>query len=158
MKKLLNVQKWITVAILSLCVILFFCPYITILGESYNPVQLLSAINESGSQVRNDATFEVVITYIIPVILTALSAFILALKISIPKSVICMALNLVSVIIYAYSINANYFNVRSGDEGIGLIMNLVIAFLGIFLPIITIILRIIVKALDRKKDTKELQT
>lgn len=131
--------KWITVVILALCLVLFFLPYIKIAGDFQNPVQLLEIINDNRGEIRSDAVFEVVFSFIIPVGLTALSAILMLLKISIPKSVICSVLNLLSVCIYLLFFNATFFDTSSGNVGFGLIGNIIIACLGIILPIVTVV-------------------
>jgi len=141
--------KWITVIILALCIVLFFLPYIKIAGDFQNPIQLLGIINDNRGVIRSDAVFEVIFSFIIPVGLTAFSALLMLLKTSLPKSVICSVLNLISVCIYLLFFNATFFDTSSGNVGFGLIGNIIVACLGVALPIVTVI--------SHKKANKKIQ-
>ncbi|MDR2599988.1 MAG: hypothetical protein LBC73_06895 [Oscillospiraceae bacterium] len=139
MKNKGNMFKWITVAILGFCVVLFFLPYIKIAGEFKNPIQLLEIINDNRGAIRSDATFEVVFSFIVPVALTLLSALFMLLKTSIPKSVISSVLNLIAASIYLLFFNQTFFDTSSGNVGFGLTGNVIIACVGIVLPIVTVV-------------------
>jgi len=130
--------KWITVAILGLSVILFFLPYVTVHGESFNPIQMIEFYSEN--QVRSDGVFEVTFGFIVPVVLTVVSAIILVFKVGTAKSVICTILNLLAVGVYILFFNVTFLDINSDNIGFGLIGNIVIACLGIVLPITIVII------------------
>jgi len=132
--------KLITVIILALCLLLFFFPYLKIASEFKNPLQLLEIINDNRETIRSDAVFEVVLSFIIPVGLTTLSALLMILKTSIPKSVISSILNIISLGIYLLFFSVTFFDTSSGNVGFGLIGNIIVSCLGIMLPIMTVIL------------------
>jgi len=132
-----SLLKWITVAILGLSVVFLFLPYVTVYGESFNPLKMIEFYNEN--QVRSDGVFEVSFGFIAPVVLTALSALILSLKSGTAKSVICSVLNVLSVGIYLLFFNVTFLDINSENIGFGLVGNIVIACLGIILPIIIIV-------------------
>jgi hypothetical protein len=111
-----------------------------IAGDFKNPIQLLEIINENRGIIRVDAAFEVIFSFIVPVALTFLSAIIFISKVSLPKSIICAILNLLSFGIYMLFFSQTFFDTSSGNVGIGLTGNVVIACLGIILPIVTIVL------------------
>jgi len=138
MQNKVSLLKWISVAILGLSVVLFFLPYVTVFGESFNPMQMIQFFNEN--QVRSDGVFEVVFGFIIPVALTVLSAIILAFKIGTAKSVICSILNVLSVCVYLLFFNVTFLDINSENIGFGLVGNIVIACLGIVLPIVILVL------------------
>ena len=137
--------KWISVAVLGLSLVLFFLPYVTVFGESFNPVQMIDFYNKN--QVRSDGVFEVSFGFILPVALTALSAIILVSKIKTTKSIICSILNVLSVCVYLLFFNVTFLDINSENIGFGLVGNIVIACLGIVLPIVIIVLN--------RKATKE---
>jgi len=132
--------KWITFVLLALSAVFFFLPYLRIAGDFKNPIQLLEIINENRGIIRADAIFEVVFSFIVPVVLTVLSAIIFMFKVSLPKSIICAILNLLAVGVYLLFFNNTFFDTSSGNVGFGLIGNIVIACLGIMLPIVTVVL------------------
>ena len=138
--KNVKILKWITFVLLALSAVLFFLPYLRIAGDFNNPVQLLGIISENRGSIRADATFEVVFSFIVPVGLTVLSAFIFMFKVSLPKSIICAILNLLSVGIYLLFFSNTFFDTSSGNVGFGLTGNVVIACLGVILPIVTVII------------------
>jgi len=129
--------KWITVAILGLSVVFLFLPYVTVYGESFNPLKMIEFYNEN--QVRSDGVFEVTFGFIVPVVLTALSAFIMVFKVSTPKSVICTILNVLAVGVYLIFFNVTFLDINSDNIGFGLVGNITISCLGIILPIVTLI-------------------
>jgi len=137
--------KWITVAILALSLVLFLCPYITIDGESFNPIAMLKSINNNRSHLRDDAAFEVIFGFIVPVILTAVSALLMVFKISTARSIVCSVLNLLSVGVYLLFFNVTFLNITSDNIGFGFVGNIVVSCLGIVLPIAVIILNKIAK-------------
>ena len=136
--KNVKMLKLITVAVLGLSFVLFFLPYVTVYGESFNPVKMIQFYNEN--QIRSDGVFEVTFGFIIPVILTALSAVILATKISTAKSVIATVLNALALVVYLLFFNVTFLDINSDNIGFGLVGNIVIACLGIVLPIAIIVL------------------
>ena len=140
MKSKANTLKWITFILLALSIVLFFLPYLRIAGDFNNPIQLLEMINENRGGIRGDAAFEVVFSFIVPVALTVLSAFLMVFKICVPRSIISSILNALSVGIYLLFFSQTFFDTSSGNVGFGLIGNVVIACLGIVLPIVTVIL------------------
>jgi len=85
MLKKAKILKWGTVAVLGSSLILFLCPYVFVDGANYSPIKMLEYINEHKDYLRSDSAFEITIGFVVPVILTALSALIMALKTSIPK-------------------------------------------------------------------------
>jgi len=127
--------KWITVAVLGLSVVFLFLPYVTIFGESFNPFQMIEFYNKN--QVRSDGVFEVTFGFIVPVILTVLSALIMIFKTSMKKSVICAILNVLAVIVYLLFFSVTFLDINSDNIGFGLVGNIVISCLGIILPIVT---------------------
>jgi len=137
MKSKATLIKWITVTILGLSVILLFLPYVTVYGESFNPFQMIDFYKKN--QVRSDGVFEVTFGFIVPVVLTALSAFIMIFKVSTPKSVICCILNVLAVIVYILFFNVTFLDINSDNIGFGLVGNIIISCLGIILPIVTLI-------------------
>ena len=132
--------KWITVAILGLSLILFFLPYVTIFGESFNPIGMLEFISENRNQLRGDATFEIVFGFIVPVVFTAVSALLMVFKVSVSKGVVCSVLNLLAVGVYLIFFNSTFLNITSENIGFGLVGNIIVSCLGIVLPIVIIIL------------------
>ena len=140
-----SLLKWISVALLGLSLVLFFLPYVSVFGESFNPMQMIEFYNKN--QVRNDGVFEVSFGFILPVVLTALSAILLASKIKTAKCVICSILNILSVCVYLLFFNVTFLDINSENIGFGLVGNIVIACLGIVLPIIIIVLS---KRVDKK--------
>ena len=132
--------KWITVVLLALSAVFFFLPYLRIAGDFKNPIQLLDIINNNRGSIRADAAFEVIFSFIVPAVLTVLSAIVFIFKVSLPKSIICAILNLLSVGIYLLFFSQTFFDTSSGNVGFGLTGNVVIACLGIILPIVTVIL------------------
>ena len=130
--------KWITVAILGLSVVLLFLPYVTVLGESFNPMQMIEFYNTN--QIRSDGVFEVTFGFIVPVVLTAISAIILAFKVGAAKSVVCTILNILAVCVYLLFFNATFLDINSDNIGFGLVGNIVISCLGVVLPIVILIL------------------
>ena len=137
--KKVKIVKWSIVAILGLSVIFFFFPYFFIAGENYNPMKLMGDINANQSYIRSDAMFEVIFGFVVPLILTVLSAFILAFKTSIPKTVICVILNVLAVGIYFLGFNVSFLITNSENIGFGLIGNVVITCLGVILPIVNVV-------------------
>jgi hypothetical protein len=137
--------KWITVAILGLSLVLFFLPYVTFLGESFNPVQMINFYNEN--QIRRDGVFEVTFGFVVPMVLTALSALLMALKIGTAKCVIAVILNGLAVGVYLLFFNMTYLDINSDNIGFGLVGNIIIACLGVVLPIIVIVFH---KAANKK--------
>jgi len=133
-----NLLKWIAVIILGLSLVLFFLPYVTVFGESFNPMQMINYYNEN--QVRSDGVFEVTFGFIVPVVLTVISAIVLALKTGTAKSVICTILNVLAVCVYLLFFNVTFLDINSDNIGFGLVGNIIIACLGIVLPIVILIL------------------
>ena len=152
MKSKIGLLKWITVVILALSVVLFFLPYVTVFGESFNPLQMIQFYNKN--QIRSDGVFEVTFGFVVPVIITALSALIFAFKIGTAKSIICSILNVLSVLVYLLFFNVTFLDINSENIGFGLVGNIVIACLGIILPIAVIILY----KKSAKNKTAEVQT
>jgi len=140
MQKKAKMIKLITVVVLALSLGLFFLPYLKLGGDFYNPVQILELISDNRGAIRSDATFEVVFSFIVPVGLTALSAFIMIFKPGVPKSVICAVLNALAVGIYLLFFSQTFFDTSSGNVGFGLTGNIIIACLGIILPIVVIVI------------------
>jgi len=138
MSSKVNLLKWIAVIILGLSLVLFFLPYVTVFGESFNPMQMINYYNEN--QVRSDGVFEITFGFIVPVVLTVISAILLALKIGTAKSVICTILNVLAVCVYLLFFNVTFLDINSDNIGFGLVGNIVIACLGIVLPIVILIL------------------
>ena len=136
--KSVNLLKWITVAILGFSLVLFFLPYVTVFGESFNPMQMIQYYNKN--QIRSDGVFEVTFGFVVPVIFTVISAIIYVFKIGTAKSVICSVLNILSVGIYLLFFNVSFLDINSDNIGFGLIGNIVIACLGIVLPIVILVL------------------
>jgi len=132
-----SLLKWITVAILGLSVVFLFLPYVTVYGESFNPLKMIEFYNEN--QVRSDGVFEVSFGFIVPVALTIFSAIIFAFKLGTAKSVICSILNVLSVGVYLLFFNVTFLDINSENIGFGLVGNIVIACLGIVLPIVVIV-------------------
>ena len=132
MKSKATLIKWITVTILGLSVILLFLPYVTVYGESFNPFQMIDFYNKN--QVRSDGVFEVTFGFIVPVVLTALSALIMIFKTSIKKSVVSAILNVLAVIVYLLFFNVTFLDINSDNIGFGLVGNIVISCIGILLP------------------------
>jgi len=130
--------KWITVAILGFSLVLFFLPYVTVFGESFNPMQMIEFYNTN--QIRSDGVFEVTFGFIVPVVLTVISAIIFAFKVSTAKSVVCTILNILAVGVYLLFFNVTFIDINSDNIGFGLVGNIVIACLGIVLPIVILIL------------------
>jgi len=137
--KNVKMLKWITVAVLGLSLVLFFLPYVTVYGESFNPVKMIQFYNEN--QIRSDGVFEVTIGFIVPVVLTALSAVIMVTKITTAKSVISAIMNALAVAVYLLFFNVTFLDIKSDNIGFGLVGNIVIACLGVILPVVIIILR-----------------
>jgi len=133
--------KWVTVAILGLSLVLFICPYVFIDGENYNPIKMLQEINENKDYIRSDAMFETIIVFIIPMVLTFISAIIMIFRISIPKCVICVILNIISILLYYALFTISFLDVNGDNIKFGLIGNIIIAVLGIILPIVNIVVK-----------------
>jgi len=129
--------KWITVAILGLSLVFFFFPYFTAFGESFNPMQLIDVYSTMN---RIDGIVEMIFFFILPVVLTAVSALIFAFKIGTAKSVVCTILSFLALCVYLLSLNSSVLDVNSENIGIGLVGNIVIACLGVILPIVTLVL------------------
>jgi len=138
MKNKVIVVKWITVAILGLSLVLFLLPYVTIGGDSFNPIQMIEFFNEN--QIRSDGVFEVTFGFIVPVVLTAISAIILALKVGAAKSVVCTILNFLAICVYLLFFNVTFLDINSENIGFGLVGNIVISCLGVVMPVLIIIL------------------
>jgi hypothetical protein len=143
--KNVNMLKWITVAILGLSLVLFFLPYVTIYGESFNPVQMINFYNEN--QIRSDGVFEVTFGFVVPMVLTTLSALFIAMKTGTVKCVTAVILNGLAVGVYLLFFNVTYLDINSDNIGFGLVGNIVIACLGVVLPIIVIVFH---KAANKK--------
>ena len=138
MQSKVKMIKWITVAILGVSIILFFLPYVTVFGESFNPMQMIEFYNSN--QIRSDGVFEVTFGFIVPVVLTFISAIILAFKVGTAKCVVCTILNFLAVCVYLLFFSATFLDISSDNIGFGLAGNIVIACLGIVLPIVILVL------------------
>jgi len=132
--------KWITVAILGLSVVFFFLPYVTIYGESSNPIALLQYISDNRGQIRDDATFEVTFGFIVPFALTALTSIIMVFKIGTKKCILSTILNILAVVVYTLFFSVTFLDINSENIGFGLVGNIVISCLGIILPIVVLVL------------------
>jgi len=141
----INVFKWITVSVLLLSVAFFFCPYaeFRFIG-SFNPIQMLNDLSEN-RYIPIYAIFEVIIAFIVPVVLTAISAVIMVFKVCIPRCIICLFLNVLSVGVYLLFFNFGLLDINSGNIRFGLIGNIIVSCLGVLLPIILLILTNTVK-------------
>lgn len=139
MLKKAKILKWIFVAVLGISVVFFFLPYVFVNGEYYNPMKMIWFINKYKSEIRSDAMFEVTFSFVVPVILTALSALIMAFRTSIPKCVICVILNLLAVGIYYLVFKVSFLDVNFQNIRIGFIGNIVIACVGVILPIVNVV-------------------
>ena len=137
MKMQSNKLRWITVIILALCLVLFFLPYVSVRGSSYNPIGYLELIDDN--RLGSAAQFEVYFGFIAPVVLTALSMLIMLFKVSTAKCIICVILNILAVIIYLIFFSKNIIMAPTDSTGIGLIGNVIASSFGIVLPIIVLI-------------------
>lgn len=122
-----SIFKWCTVALLASSAIFFFLPYI---GD-LNPLEAIKMANEYN---QSDYVVEGILRFVVPVVFTLISAFIMIFRISIPKCAIATVCNLIATSMYFFYV-FDYSSVQ-----IGLTMNVVIAVVGILLPIINIIL------------------
>ena len=137
MKSKASILKWITVAILGLSLVFFFLPYFTAFGESFNPMQLIDVYNTIN---RIDGVVEMIFFFILPVVLTAVSAFILAFKVGTAKCVVSTILSFLALCVYLLFFNSSLLEISSDNIGIGLVGNIVIACSGIILPIVVLVL------------------
>ena len=118
----------------------FFLPYVTLYGESFTTINILEFMNENSNVFRIDAIIEVIFVFIVPVVLTAISAILMIFKVSVPRCVITSVLNVLAVGVYFLLFNTSFIDVNSENIGFGLVCNIVVACLGVILPIVIIVL------------------
>jgi len=97
-------------------------------------------MNENSNVFRIDAIIEVIFVFIVPVVLTAISAILMIFKVSVPRCVITSVLNVLAVGVYFLLFNTSFIDVNSENIAFGLVCNIVISCLGVILPIIIIVL------------------
>ena len=126
---IVNILKWGTVILLLSSIAFFFLPY----RNGHSAFELIQLINEFGA---TGLVVEAILQWVVPVVCMLLAALMMAVKHGIVKCIFASVLCIFAVILTFASINMG-----SGDLGAGIIINLIIAIVGIVLPIVSIITR-----------------
>ena len=123
-----KICKWVTAGLLALSAVFFFLPY----RAGNTPLEMFRLANQFG---MSDLVVEGILQWVVPVAFTLLAALMMVLKVGTVKCVMATIFCIIATILHIASIN-----IGSGDLGAGIILNLIVALLGIVLPVVTIVL------------------
>jgi hypothetical protein len=118
-----------TVIILLLSVVCFFLPYKNGLS-ALKGLRVLSQMTDTGWLIEG------ILGLVVPVVFTLLAALMIALRHSIPKCVIASVFSIIALVLYTGTTAVDLDYAKSHISGsYGLVIQLIIAVLGIILPI-----------------------
>jgi len=123
-----KILKWVTAGLLALSIVFFFLPY----RAGNTPLEVLRLVNQFG---RLDLVVEGILQWVVPVAFTLLAALMMVMKVGAAKCILATIFCIIATILHIASIN-----IGSGDLGAGIILNLIVAMLGIVLPIVTLVM------------------
>ena len=132
-----KIVRWIFAVFLILSLVFLLFPYsYDAHGQPVNFIKLTTEVIDS----HNITIFfiyskGIIIGYLIPVILTATSGFIMAYKTSKDRCITCIVLNACALALYVF-FRIPFMNIHWGHMGYGYIGNVVISSIGVLLPVI----------------------
>ena len=132
--KIAPILKWTTVGMLTSTVLFFFLPYLPYGALNYNGLQIIKTLFSAGG----DWGVEGILRFAVPVFFCFVAGL-LTLKNNIPTAIISTVLCLISAAMYS-SYMGKYIE---NDQKIlfGLWINCIISFIGVILPITTIVFK-----------------
>jgi len=143
--KKVKVYRWIFAAVLGLSLFFSFLPYHDpLIGHYSFLVKMFISEITNPSRGPDWQLLDVILGYMIPVILTEISVFVMLSKTSLRKCIFCTVLNVLALILYVFYtpiLNTQLFiSIVPVFRGIGYIGNVLIATAGLVFPFIEFIL------------------
>ena len=136
-ENLIRLLKWGMVVLLVLSAAFFFLPY----RANNSAFKIIKLANQMGA---TELVIEGILQWVVPIAFALLSGLMLTMRFSIGKCIAGTIFCVIATILHISSIN-----IGSGKLGAGIVVNLIIAIMGVVTPIVIIILN------KRDSTTKE---